>query len=100
MSETSGVWNGLLMMCDYCKVDLINVFAWLHHLHDFISIHFLSLLQMEIWRRFRELSIVDYSRIYGRLHVSFDEYAGESQYVAGANHVAAMLDAKGACTDE
>ena len=57
---------------------------------------FLSLfLQLAVWKRFRELSIEDYERIYKRLNVSFDEYAGESQYVQGAHSITDLLDSKG-----
>ncbi|KAJ3044206.1 Arginyl-tRNA synthetase [Rhizophlyctis rosea] len=33
-----------------------------------------------LWQKFRDLSIVKYKDIYGRLNVSFDIYSGESQY--------------------
>jgi hypothetical protein len=33
---------------------------------------------LALWRKFRDLSIVEYKKIYGRLNVSFDVYSGES----------------------
>ena len=33
-----------------------------------------------LWQRFRELSLAEFSKIYARLHVSFDEISGESAY--------------------
>ncbi|KAL2916540.1 arginyl-tRNA synthetase [Polyrhizophydium stewartii] len=36
-----------------------------------------------LWKRFRDLSIVKYKEIYGRLNVQFDIYSGESQYSLG-----------------
>eukprot|EP00842_Homolaphlyctis_polyrhiza_P002018 jgi/Hompol1/2817/HPOL_003033-RA len=33
-----------------------------------------------LWKRFRDLSIVKYKEIYGRLNIEFDVYSGESQY--------------------
>lgn len=35
---------------------------------------------MKLWKRFRELSISKYRKIYDRLNVSFDIYSGESQF--------------------
>ncbi|HUT66503.1 MAG TPA: arginine--tRNA ligase [Spirochaetota bacterium] len=35
---------------------------------------------LELWQRFRDLSIEDFKRIYGRLGVSFEHYTGESFY--------------------
>ncbi|KAJ2989276.1 hypothetical protein HDV02_005081, partial [Globomyces sp. JEL0801] len=36
-----------------------------------------------LWQKFRDLSIVAYTKIYGRLNVNFDVYSGESQYRLG-----------------
>ncbi|KAJ3966564.1 arginyl-tRNA synthetase [Lentinula raphanica] len=33
---------------------------------------------LELWKRFRELSIVEYEKVYKRLNVRFDVYGGES----------------------
>ena len=35
---------------------------------------------LELWQRFRDLSIEDFKRIYGRLGVRFEHYTGESFY--------------------
>lgn len=34
---------------------------------------------LALWERFRALSIDEYRRIYGQLHIGFDVYDGESQ---------------------
>lgn len=33
---------------------------------------------LEIWKRFRDLSIAEYKKIYQRLGIEFDVYSGES----------------------
>lgn len=33
---------------------------------------------LELWRRFREITVLEYKRIYRRLGVDFDHYSGES----------------------
>ncbi|KAJ3118516.1 hypothetical protein HDU96_000932 [Phlyctochytrium bullatum] len=35
-----------------------------------------------LWKRFRDLSIVKYTEVYGRVNVNFDIYSGESHYSA------------------
>ena len=45
------------------------------------------------WTTFRELSITDYERIYQRLHVSFNEYSGESRYGAAAERAVEAVKA-------
>ncbi|XP_050689265.1 probable arginine--tRNA ligase, mitochondrial isoform X1 [Eriocheir sinensis] len=35
---------------------------------------------LSAWETYRELSLIDLKRVYGRLNVSFDEYHGESMY--------------------
>ncbi|EMT64258.1 Arginyl-tRNA synthetase, cytoplasmic [Fusarium odoratissimum] len=34
---------------------------------------------VELWRRFRDLSITRYKKTYARLNIEYDEYSGESQ---------------------
>lgn len=34
---------------------------------------------LDIWRKFRDLSIVKYKEVYGRLNIHYDDYSGESQ---------------------
>ncbi|KAJ2991097.1 hypothetical protein HDV02_003991, partial [Globomyces sp. JEL0801] len=38
---------------------------------------------LRLWQKFRDLSIVAYTKTYGRLNVKFDVYSGESQYRLG-----------------
>lgn len=35
---------------------------------------------LSLWKKFRDLSIVAYQKVYARLNVHFDLYSGESQY--------------------
>ncbi|RCH86324.1 hypothetical protein CU097_007689 [Rhizopus azygosporus] len=46
---------------------------------------------LALWKRFRELSIVKYRDIYGRLNINFDIYSGESQVGAGMQRAMQML---------
>ncbi|KAI8897973.1 hypothetical protein BC833DRAFT_591534 [Globomyces pollinis-pini] len=38
---------------------------------------------LRLWQKFRDLSIVAYTKTYGRLNFKFDVYSGESQYRLG-----------------
>ncbi|XP_035687041.1 probable arginine--tRNA ligase, mitochondrial [Branchiostoma floridae] len=46
---------------------------------------------LALWTRFRDLSIEEYSRIYKRLGVQFDEYSGESMYSYRSQQVISQL---------
>eukprot|EP00058_Branchiostoma_floridae_P004828 XP_002590316.1 hypothetical protein BRAFLDRAFT_58413 [Branchiostoma floridae] len=46
---------------------------------------------LALWTRFRGLSIEEYSRIYKRLGVQFDEYSGESMYSDRSQQVISQL---------
>lgn len=50
---------------------------------------------LNLWRRFRDLSIEAYKAIYERLNVSFDVYSGESQMTHGMMDAVQRLDEKG-----
>jgi arginyl-tRNA synthetase len=50
---------------------------------------------LSLWRRFIELSIVEFNRIYARLDVSFDLYRGESYYNDKLAGVVKQLEAAG-----
>ena len=39
-----------------------------------------ELRALELWRRFREISLTEFQRVYDRLHVVFDHVEGESRY--------------------
>lgn len=45
---------------------------------------------LALWKRFRDLSIVEYQRIYARLNVHFDVYSGES--LQGPGMIEAMQE--------
>lgn len=58
---------------------------------------------LQLWRRFRELSITDYKRVYARLGIEFDVYSGEStvesamaKYVTELENAGLLKDSKGA----
>ena len=56
---------------------------------------------LSLWRRFRELSIAEYKKVYERLNVEFDVYSGESQMSAGMVDAVHRLEEKGLLqTDE
>lgn len=48
-----------------------------------------------LWRRFRDLSITDYKRVYERLNVHFDVFSGESQMTSGMNEAVELLEKRG-----
>lgn len=48
----------------------------------------------ELWNWFREESMQEFERLYGRLGTSFDEFSGESRYVDSAREIVAMLASK------
>ncbi|ORZ26210.1 hypothetical protein BCR42DRAFT_364889 [Absidia repens] len=50
---------------------------------------------LALWRRFRDLSIVKYQEVYGRLNIEFDVYSGESQVGKGMEEAMAMLESTG-----
>ncbi|KAF7730865.1 hypothetical protein EC973_001383 [Apophysomyces ossiformis] len=47
---------------------------------------------LALWRRFRDLSIVKYQEVYGRLNIKFDIYSGESQVSEGMGRAMALLE--------
>jgi arginyl-tRNA synthetase len=49
---------------------------------------------LKLWQEFRDLSIAEYKKIYGRLGISFDEYSGESIAQKGVPKVMELLKAK------
>ncbi|XP_013005465.1 probable arginine--tRNA ligase, mitochondrial isoform X1 [Cavia porcellus] len=50
---------------------------------------------LSLWQRFRDLSVQEYSQIYKRLGIYFDEYSGESFYREKYQEVLKLLDSKG-----
>ncbi|NXK43924.1 SYRM protein, partial [Chauna torquata] len=50
---------------------------------------------LALWKQFRGFSIEEYTRIYKRLGVHFDEYSGESFYQEKSQEVLKMLEDKG-----
>ncbi|NXU59704.1 SYRM protein, partial [Turnix velox] len=50
---------------------------------------------LSLWKQFRDLSIEEYTQIYKRLGVHFDEYSGESFYQEKSQEVLRMLEDKG-----
>ncbi len=49
----------------------------------------------ELWKYFRDVSLVEFKRVYDMLGISFDSYAGESFYGDKMDEVVEMLDQKG-----
>ncbi|XP_018409866.1 PREDICTED: LOW QUALITY PROTEIN: probable arginine--tRNA ligase, mitochondrial [Nanorana parkeri] len=50
---------------------------------------------LSLWTQFRDLSIEEYTKVYKRLGVQFDEYSGESFYNKKAQDVLKLLKEKG-----
>lgn len=49
---------------------------------------------LKLWQQFRDLSIVEYKKIYQRLGISFDVYSGESLAQKGSERVLQLLKEK------
>jgi arginyl-tRNA synthetase len=49
---------------------------------------------LKLWREMREMSIVEYKKIYARLNVEFDIYGGESMQSEGMVKQLAILEEK------
>ena len=54
---------------------------------------------LALWRRFRELSIKEFERVYARLGIEFDSYAGEAFYEDKMPRVLEILTEKGLLKD-
>ena len=50
-----------------------------------------------LWKKFRDLSLADFERVYERLGVEFDIAIGESYFAAGADEIVNNCFAKGIC---
>ncbi|MBU3146323.1 arginine--tRNA ligase [Clostridium sp. CF012] len=51
--------------------------------------------EVALWTKFRDLSLVEFKKLYETLNVKFDSYAGESFYCDKMEEVIADIDAKG-----
>ena len=52
-----------------------------------------------LWKKFKELSLKEFSKIYDVLNIKFDSYAGESFYQDKMNEVIEILESKGRITE-
>lgn len=50
--------------------------------------------EVELWKKFRDMSLVVFNKLYDRLGVKFDNYNGESYYAKMADEVVSMLKEK------
>lgn len=48
-----------------------------------------------LWKRFRDMSLLEFNRIYNMLDIQFDSLAGESFYSDKMDEVVSILDSKG-----
>lgn len=55
--------------------------------------------EIELWEKFRELSLKEFQKVYDLLEVKFDSYAGESFYNDKMNAVVEEIDKKGLLVD-
>lgn len=51
--------------------------------------------EVKLWKRFRELSLKEFKKVYDMLNVEFDSYAGESFYGDKMDTVVKEIDEKG-----
>ncbi|MCB2298692.1 arginine--tRNA ligase [Clostridium tagluense] len=51
--------------------------------------------EVQLWTKFRDLSLVEFKKLYETLNVKFDSYAGESFYCDKMEDVIADIEAKG-----
>ncbi len=54
-----------------------------------------SVEEVKLWTKFRDLSLVEFKKLYKTLNVKFDSYAGESFYCDKMDDVIKDIDAKG-----
>ena len=52
---------------------------------------------MALWKKFRDLSVADFDKMYKRLGINFDTYIGESFFVKDADNAVTDCLEKGAC---
>ncbi|MBO7451397.1 MAG: arginine--tRNA ligase [Clostridiales bacterium] len=50
--------------------------------------------EVELWQKFRDMSLVVFNKLYERMGVTFDNYNGESYYAKMADQVVSMLKEK------
>lgn len=73
-------------------------------LNDEARLHFKNLedgveYEYNLWKEFRELSLMVFERVYKELGVEFDSYAGESFYGDKMDEVVEILDREGILTE-
>ena len=51
--------------------------------------------EVKLWTKFRDLSLVEFKKLYAILNVKFDSYAGESFYCDKMDDIIKDIDAKG-----
>ncbi|MBU3098280.1 MULTISPECIES: arginine--tRNA ligase [Clostridium] len=51
--------------------------------------------EVELWTKFRDVSLVEFKKLYETLNVKFDSYAGESFYCDKMDDIIKDIDAKG-----
>ncbi|MCB2306477.1 arginine--tRNA ligase [Clostridium estertheticum] len=51
--------------------------------------------EVELWTKFRDVSLVEFKKLYDILNVEFDSYAGESFYCDKMDDIIKDIDAKG-----
>ena len=55
--------------------------------------------EVDLWNKFKDLSLAEFSRIYDVLNVKFDSYNGEAFYQDKMDEVIKILEAKGRITE-
>jgi arginyl-tRNA synthetase len=73
-------------------------------LDDLARMHFKNLedgceKEVKLWQKIKDVSLVEFNRVYGMLNVKFDSFAGESFYGDKMDAVVEDLDSKGILTE-
>jgi len=55
---------------------------------------------LSLWKKFRDLSIAEYKKVYARLNINYDVYSGESQMTGGMEKQIKILQEKGLLVDD
>ncbi|KRQ88071.1 Arginine--tRNA ligase [Caloramator mitchellensis] len=55
--------------------------------------------EVKLWQRIKDVSLIEFNRLYDTLKIKFDSYAGESFYNDKMDEVVEMLEEKGLLTE-
>jgi len=91
--------------------ELLRIYVKFHEeaekdpsLEDIARMHFKNLEdgkeeEVMLWKKIKEVSLIEFNRIYDMLKIKFDSYAGESFYNDKMDEVVELLQEKGLLTE-